>query len=133
MYRLNPIPSISRIFILLLLFWFSFASAQEQYVYVTKTGAKYHKSDCRYLKYSKIEMSLKEAVAKDYTACSVCKPSGSKSPEVLKKDSVVHIPAKGSETGAKKSVTTRCTATTQAGTRCKRMTKEANGKCWQHQ
>jgi hypothetical protein len=26
----------------------------------------------------------------------------------------------------------QCTATTQKGTRCKRMTKSPNGKCWQH-
>lgn len=42
-------------------------------VYVTLTGAKYHRDGCRYLSRSKIPMSLKEAVKK-YTPCSVCKP-----------------------------------------------------------
>lgn len=43
-------------------------------VYITKTGAKYHTSGCRYLSKSKISISKKEAVAGSYTACSVCKP-----------------------------------------------------------
>lgn len=42
-------------------------------VYITKTGAKYHKSGCSYLK-SKIEISLSDAKAQGYTACSRCDP-----------------------------------------------------------
>lgn len=42
-------------------------------VYVTKTGAKYHRDGCRYLSKSKIPMSLKDA-AKKYEPCKVCKP-----------------------------------------------------------
>ena len=42
-------------------------------VYVTRTGAKYHRDGCRYLSRSKIPMSLKEA-AKRFTPCRVCKP-----------------------------------------------------------
>ena len=42
-------------------------------VYVTKTGAKYHRENCRYLSKSKIPMSLKDA-AKKYEPCKVCKP-----------------------------------------------------------
>lgn len=41
-------------------------------VYVTKTGTKYHKSNCSYLKNSKIEMSLTDAKAQGYTPCSRC-------------------------------------------------------------
>jgi len=43
-------------------------------VYITKTGTKYHKSGCRYLSKSKTSISKKEAIANNYTACSVCKP-----------------------------------------------------------
>lgn len=43
-------------------------------VYITKTGGKYHTSNCRYLRQSKISISKKEAVSGGYTACSVCKP-----------------------------------------------------------
>ena len=42
-------------------------------VYVTRTGAKYHRDGCRYLSRSKIPMALNDAV-KRYTPCSVCKP-----------------------------------------------------------
>lgn len=43
-------------------------------VYITNTGSKYHKSNCRTLKYSKIKTTLKEAEADGYTACKICKP-----------------------------------------------------------
>ena len=43
-------------------------------VYITKTGAKYHTSSCRYLRQSKIQTTKKEAVNAGYSACSVCKP-----------------------------------------------------------
>ena len=44
-----------------------------QTVYITRTGAKYHLSSCRYLKYSKIPISLKKA-KQNYGPCSVCRP-----------------------------------------------------------
>jgi len=43
-------------------------------VYVTRTGEKYHRDGCRYLSRSKIAVSLKEAVARGFGPCSVCKP-----------------------------------------------------------
>lgn len=43
-------------------------------VYVTRTGEKYHKVSCSYLRSSKIEMTLQEAVDKGYTPCSRCAP-----------------------------------------------------------
>lgn len=45
---------------------------QSRTVYITENGSKYHKSGCRYLKKSKIAISLSEAKARGYTACSVC-------------------------------------------------------------
>lgn len=48
--------------------------AKEQVVYVTKTGKKYHKSSCHYLKKSKIKTSKSKAQKQGYTACKVCKP-----------------------------------------------------------
>ena len=44
-----------------------------QTVYVTRTGAKYHRGSCRYLRYSKIAMTLDRA-KQSYSPCSVCKP-----------------------------------------------------------
>ena len=43
-------------------------------VYVTKTGSCYHRSSCSCLSKSKIAISLKEAKAQGYRACSRCKP-----------------------------------------------------------
>jgi hypothetical protein len=101
-----------------------------QTVYVTKTGKKYHKSDCRYLKQSKEAISLSDAKAKNYTACKVCKPST----EVTKTTTPKATKESTKET-TKQSTTkaTQCTATTQAGSRCKRKTTNESGKCWQHE
>jgi hypothetical protein len=43
-------------------------------VYITKTGEKYHRSGCRYLKKSKIAITLKDAKERGYDPCSVCDP-----------------------------------------------------------
>ena len=47
---------------------------KEQTVYITKTGKKYHRANCRYLSRSKIPVTLKDAKANGYSACSVCNP-----------------------------------------------------------
>ena len=43
-------------------------------VYVTDTGAKYHRAGCQYLSHSQHAMTLAQAKAAGYTPCSVCKP-----------------------------------------------------------
>ena len=48
--------------------------SEDTIVYVTRTGKKYHTGDCRYLSKSKIPITLKEAIQKGYTPCSVCSP-----------------------------------------------------------
>jgi hypothetical protein len=48
--------------------------AKEVTVYVTDTGKRYHRDGCRYLAYSKHAIALKDAVARGYTPCHVCKP-----------------------------------------------------------
>ena len=47
---------------------------QNDIVYITKTGKKYHRAGCRYLSKSAIPIERKEAIARGYTPCSVCKP-----------------------------------------------------------
>ena len=42
-------------------------------VYITRTGAKYHRGSCRYLRSSKIPISLENA-KRSYSPCSVCRP-----------------------------------------------------------
>lgn len=43
-------------------------------VYITNTGAKYHRNGCRYLSKSQIAISEKDAISQGYTPCSVCDP-----------------------------------------------------------
>lgn len=43
-------------------------------VYITKTGEKFHRGSCSYLKKSKISISRSAAIAQGYTACSRCDP-----------------------------------------------------------
>jgi hypothetical protein len=99
--------------------------AFSQTVYVTKTGSKYHKSGCQYLSKSKIAIQVDTAITRSYMACSVCKPSVSSSSAqgIAQFESINKNPTSSSQ----------CTALTKAGNRCSRMTKEGNGKCWQHQ
>ena len=46
---------------------------EEVTVYITRSGAKYHRAGCRYLRKSTISISLKDARGR-YTPCSVCSP-----------------------------------------------------------
>ncbi len=43
-------------------------------VYITETGEKYHRGECRYLKDSQISISKSDAIARGYEACKVCHP-----------------------------------------------------------
>jgi len=126
-----PNKTQSLLYILPLLLLFACATpttSTAQTVYVTKTGKKYHKETCRYLKYSKISISLKEAKEKQFEACKVCKPT-----TIISSEKPAAIDTIKVDQPAKKTVSTRCTATTKSGSRCKRMTKNTNGKCWQHE
>lgn len=46
---------------------------RETIVYVTKTGSKYHRGGCQYLRHSKIAMTLSQA-ARVYEPCLRCRP-----------------------------------------------------------
>jgi micrococcal nuclease len=43
-------------------------------VYITRTGTKYHKAGCTYLRRSSIPISKKDAIARGFTPCSRCNP-----------------------------------------------------------
>ena len=114
----------------IVVFIFSIASVfniSAQTVYTTKTGEKYHKSSCKSLKYSKKEITLKKAKLLGYSACSVCKPTN-------KNTQAKTSPSKSSlsNTQTQKTTAKQCTGKTKSGTRCKRKTKNVNGRCYQH-
>lgn len=50
------------------------AEKKEVTVYITRTGAKYHRAGCRYLRRSCYSISKKEAIRLGYTPCKVCRP-----------------------------------------------------------
>lgn len=51
-----------------------FAVPGSTIVYITKTGAKYHRDGCSSLKKSKIAIILQEAVNRGYEPCKICNP-----------------------------------------------------------
>jgi hypothetical protein len=117
------------------------STSEAQTVYITKTGEKYHRSSCQYLRKSKYAVSMTEAVERGYTACSVCQPGTPKAKVETKPSQSTTSKQKVTESVRPKTSTSenaqvksmQCTATTKAGTRCKRMTTNATGKCYQHQ
>lgn len=108
--------------ILFTAFLFIAISGSAQYVYKTKTGEKYHKESCHYLKHSKAKISLEDAVKKyGLEACKVCKP-----PKPKQSTSTTRTSGTNCET-------VQCKGKTRKGDRCKRKTKNCNGYCYQHE
>jgi hypothetical protein len=46
----------------------------ERVVYITNSGKRYHRADCRTLKNSKIEITISEAKLQGFTPCGICHP-----------------------------------------------------------
>lgn len=104
-----------------------------QTVYTTKTGEKYHNATCHYLKNSKKEITLQQAIDFGYEPCSVCKPSlNSKESQKINSLYSSQESANTSQQTATKVTATQCNGKTKSGQRCKRMTKNTSGRCYQH-
>jgi len=112
----------ARFFALIVLLSLSFTIVA-QTVYVTKTGKKYHSENCRSLSHSKIEITLSKAQEYGYSACSVCKPPTESSSNISNQVTTIR----------KLSSSSQCVGLTKSGSRCKRMTTNSNGRCYQHQ
>lgn len=106
---------------------------QAQTVFITKTGAKYHKESCRYAK-TGWASDLAAAKKKGLTACLVCKPSsiemGDAKSLPLSSESNKVEPSK--ETKSAQTTSSQCKATTKAGSRCSRKSAAGSSYCWQH-
>jgi len=113
-------------------------ATQAQTVYTAKTGTKYHKESCHYLKYSKREITLKKALETGYEPCSVCKPTRAVTNTTEPNDGLGIMPkttktkTTPTTTETKQVTSSQCTGKTKAGKRCKRMTKSVSGRCYQH-
>ena len=106
-----------------------FAFSQTEKVYVTRTGAKYHRASCSSLRASKIEMPLAEAASK-YGPSGNCKPPVPASPAAATMTATPAAPSTPSAPAAARS--TRCQATTKKETQCSRNAKPGSSYCWQH-
>src|SRR5690606_10146119 len=102
-----------------------------QDVFTTKTGEKYHQESCRYLSKSKYRVDLKDAIQYGYDPCSVCKPP-TRTSSGNRQASHFSSNQSSSRASNSSSSATQCTGKTQAGNRCKRTTKNSNGRCYQH-
>jgi methylphosphotriester-DNA--protein-cysteine methyltransferase len=91
-----------------------------QTVYVTPSGNKYHKANCRMVENVSKSMALADAVNSGYSACKICKPS------------LAYGSSSSKSVSGKSTVTYQCRGTTKKGTRCKHKTHIANGYCFQH-
>lgn len=98
-----------------------------QTVYITKSGEKYHAESCHYLSNSKIEIEISKAINSRYQPCKVCKPA-----KTTGKSLKQFARKKTSPSATKRNVAVRCSGKTKSGTRCKRKTKNASGRCYQH-
>lgn len=120
--------------VLLLICAGAFAQSESK-VYITKTGAKYHRSNCRYAQTSWAS-SLTEAKEKGLTACLVCKPRGGSATtpanySFTETNSLRSTTPSTSKPAATTS-TPQCRATTKAGSRCSRKALAGSSYCWQH-
>jgi hypothetical protein len=104
------------------------ALAQAEKVYVTRTGAKYHRASCSSLRSSKIEMSLAEAAAR-YDACKICRPPV---PNAAPQTAPVEPRPSPPSAAEPAPRSTRCQATTKKGTQCSRRAQAGSSYCWQH-
>ena len=92
-----------------------------QFVYKTPSGEKYHLANCRMVKNVSEKITLEQATKMGLGPCKICSPP------------VASLPASPQNKEKGQDKTTQCLGTTKAGTRCKHMTRIANGYCYQHQ
>jgi hypothetical protein len=105
----------------------TFLRAQDTTVYVTKTGAKYHRAGCSSLRSSSIPMAITAAAAR-YSPCLNCKspvPSTTPTKAVAEAGVQQKLAVRAATSG-------RCQATTKKGTQCSRKAKAGSSYCWQH-
>lgn len=102
---------------------FSGVMAQEKpKVFVTKTGAKYHKSSYRYAETGRVA-TLTEAKEKGLTACLVCKLGGGSATTPANSSYTETNSLRSTPSTSKPAATissSHCKATTKAGSRCSR-------------
>lgn len=105
-----------------LLFIFFSLSINAQNVYKTPSGAKYHLGSCHMVENVSEKITLERAAELGLEPCKICKPQNYRM-----------LGLKSSENRPQgQDQTVQCKGMTKKGTRCKHMTRIANGYCFQH-
>lgn len=112
---------LARKLIRILFFLLLSLSLKAQTVYKTPSGAKYHLATCRMVKNVSEQLTISKAQELGLEPCKICKPPGG---------TIMGI-APNKAQGQNETV--QCKGNTKSGTRCKHMTRIANGYCFQHQ
>lgn len=113
------------IFLFIMTGWVWSTTAQSIYVYHTPSGKKYHTVTCHMVDNTSNSITIEEARKKGLTPCTFCKPDDQI--ESGKLQPAYPMPQPG-----QKEVASQCLGKTKEGLRCKRMTRNANGYCFQH-
>lgn len=111
-------------------FILSISVVSAQTVYKTPSGKKYHTANCRYVKNVSTKITVAEARKMGLSACSQCRPDQAGRSNV---SSGGGLGIKNGEAKGVRNVSVRCQGTTKTGARCKRMTKNINSYCFQHE
>ena len=106
--------------ILLIIVVFVFFHGEAQSFYKTPSGKKYHLGSCRMVENVSEKISLEKAKQLNLDPCRICQPPAT--PQNLSSGQ--------QEQGTDKTV--QCKGLTRSGTRCRHMTRIANGYCFQH-
>ena len=93
-----------------------------QDVYKTPSVKKYHLATCRMVENVSEKISLEKAAETGLGPCKICKPPVG----------AMAIPISNKKPKGEDKTTVQCKGTTKAGSRCKHMTRIANGYCFQH-
>jgi hypothetical protein len=105
-----------------ILFFLLFSvSLKAQTVYKTPSGAKYHLATCHMVKNVSEQLTVSKAQELGLEPCKICRPSGG------------NVMGDTFNKAQGQSQTVQCGGTTKSGSRCKHMTRIANGYCFQHQ
>ncbi|MFK7750884.1 MAG: hypothetical protein AB8B65_21015 [Kordia sp.] len=121
---------MKNIVVLIVIFLVS-SSVISQTVYTTKSGSKYHKSSCKYLKDSRKEFTIKKAESLGFTACEICKSTtkniSSKSVENKERAKSPEKPKTN-----KRKTASQCRGKKKSGERCQNQTKNIDKRCYLH-
>jgi hypothetical protein len=96
-------------------------NANAQDVYKTPSGKKYPLASCRTANNVSEKITSGKALELNLQPCKICQPVVSPT----------HLEAK-TQVAKGESITVQCKGITKSGTRCKHMTSNANGYCFQH-